>query len=1154
MSTRIVVVAGAPGAGKGTQCKMLAQKYGLMHLALGDEIREEIRRGTPLGQRLAPYLESRRFLPDEMVKDFIIHRVTSPEGQARGVLLDGFPRTVAQARMLSEDPRLCVERFLLLQCPDSVCAERMVNRRQDPTTGELYNLSTKPPPSPEIADRLIRREMDADPEHVQVRLRAWYMRLGLILPFFRGKIMAVNGGRSIEEVTHSLEECMERDMTELHRAEEEARREEARRAETAAATAAEQDGPTAPPPGPGRCTVCMDALAEFLCIPCGHQCGCEGCLQRVQSSSGRCPICRTQMTGIVKVFRAGQAEETEEEARVERERRRVQAETQAREAAATNALAQGGRTEEGGGWGDDAEGEGGGDTGDGWDDEEGGDGSGESGLLKVKVMPCEEMRGGAVVPLCVRVEVSDLHERQGVDVCCVVDISGSMCSMASYQDENDPNQTRDDGLTILDLVKHAVRSVMHTLTETDRLSVVAFDNRAETCFPLTEMTTAGRNQAIEALNKLEPRNQTNIWGGLHLGLENLRDPPEAAGGGGQRSTSAKRKRVVLLLTDGIPTTSPPNGHFAELQKYKDSHPEFEFQVNTFSFGYSLKSEILMELATGGGGTFAFIPDAKILGTCFVDAVANACSTLCQSSQIHLIAKNGASFGDETVLGDYVVEEATWGRVVKFGPLTFGQSRDLVVKVRLPAEAQEAGVFLEAIADCMNTRGEGIRATGSVRIGDGVCVDAVVGLMRCEMVTTGFRVIGLASSNKGRQANQEWAALTGRLEERLAVAGGDVRLVAMKEDVSGRMAKSLNTRQRFERWGRHYLRALVRSHQLQQSTNFMDPGLKVYGGSLFKHLREIGGKIFVELPPPTPSVDSTLTLREAMERAARGQYGQQQQQQQRRSPGRQRNRNRGGGSRGNTGAAAAAPPRDPSPDPPSPPSRTVDMSEYYDAGGGCFGPDSLVVRLEKGVSASVPLRQVRKGDVVKVAGGPSEWAEVVCVVLIPLSGERQRRLVPLPGGLVISPKHPVREKGTAEWIRPVDAMREDRNSEGDSNKEERSPPLTDFLLMPVLDRTHVLEVNGWECVTWGHGLSGPVVHHPFYGTSDCVESLRRPQGWEGGFVSLSGVRRMRDSNGSACGFVLESSGCTASSSFSQFCVKGEETEVKTSLGRDGLTIV
>ena len=144
--------------------------------------------------------------------------------------------------------------------------------------------------------------------------------------------------------------------------------------------------------------------------------------------------------------------------------------------------------------------------------------------------------------------------RKPVDVCCVVDISGSMGFIAKYEAED--GTMKDDGLSMLDVVKHAVKTVMHTLGDEDRLALVAFDHATDTVFSLAEMTPAGREQALAALDRLMPRGQTNIWGGLEAGLDALCAPDR---------DGADRTKSLLLLTDGQPNVKPPRGHEQEFQ-------------------------------------------------------------------------------------------------------------------------------------------------------------------------------------------------------------------------------------------------------------------------------------------------------------------------------------------------------------------------------------------------------------------------------------------------------------------------------------------------------------------------------------------------------------------------------------------------------------
>jgi len=138
------------------------------------------------------------------------------------------------------------------------------------------------------------------------------------------------------------------------------------------------------------------------------------------------------------------------------------------------------------------------------------------------------------------------------------------------------------------------------------------------------------------------------------------------------TTVVNRRKALFLLTDGQPNVLPPRGHIAELHDYKDKYPDFSFQVNTFGFGYNLDSELLLDLAVEGAGTYAFIPDAVIVGTTFVNAVANVLSSFSQSATLSLCPKNGAKFAGP-VLGfrDFssssgssaarLVSEESWGR-------------------------------------------------------------------------------------------------------------------------------------------------------------------------------------------------------------------------------------------------------------------------------------------------------------------------------------------------------------------------------------------------------------------------------------------------------------------------------------------------------------
>ena len=117
----------------------------------------------------------------------------------------------------------------------------------------------------------------------------------------------------------------------------------------------------------------------------------------------------------------------------------------------------------------------------------------------------------APLPIAVSIAIPDVAQRSQVDICCVIDVSGSMGQDAEFQDPNDASTFVSEGMNQLDIVKHSVKTVIHTLTDQDRLSLVAFHDEARTVFKLSGMNEGGKRQAIDALEALEPQNATNIW-------------------------------------------------------------------------------------------------------------------------------------------------------------------------------------------------------------------------------------------------------------------------------------------------------------------------------------------------------------------------------------------------------------------------------------------------------------------------------------------------------------------------------------------------------------------------------------------------------------------------------------------------------------------
>ena len=139
-----IIIAGAPASGKGTQCELIREKFGVVHLSTGDMLREASAAGTEVGKLAQEYMSQGKLVPDEVIIGAVKERLAQPDCQQKGWLLDGFPRTGAQAQALV-DAGIHADTFIFLDVPDEDLIERVVGRRADPVTGKIYHMKFSPP-------------------------------------------------------------------------------------------------------------------------------------------------------------------------------------------------------------------------------------------------------------------------------------------------------------------------------------------------------------------------------------------------------------------------------------------------------------------------------------------------------------------------------------------------------------------------------------------------------------------------------------------------------------------------------------------------------------------------------------------------------------------------------------------------------------------------------------------------------------------------------------------------------------------------------------------------------------------------------------------------------------------------------------------------
>lgn len=207
-----LVFLGPPGAGKGTQAERISGIYGIAHISTGDIFRENIKRGTELGRRAKEYMDRGELVPDEVVIG-IVREALADEKCALGFLLDGFPRTVAQAEaleaMLREIGRP-LDRVVNLSVPDEVVVERLTARRTCRDCGRNYHLVFNPPKVEGVCDacggELFQREDDRE-ETVRARLEEYRRKTEPLIDYYRerGLLVEVAGDGGMDEVTRAIQ-------------------------------------------------------------------------------------------------------------------------------------------------------------------------------------------------------------------------------------------------------------------------------------------------------------------------------------------------------------------------------------------------------------------------------------------------------------------------------------------------------------------------------------------------------------------------------------------------------------------------------------------------------------------------------------------------------------------------------------------------------------------------------------------------------------------------------------------------------------------------------------------------------------------------------------------------------------------------------------
>ena len=210
-----IIMLGAPGAGKGTQAKQIADRYGIPHISTGDIFRANIKNGTELGQKAKQYMDQGLLVPDELTCDLVMDRIQQDDCE-KGFVLDGFPRTIPQAEALDaalEKINQKMDYAIDVDVPDENIVNRMSGRRACLNCGATYHVVSIPTKMEGICDRcgnqVVLRD-DDKPETVQKRLTVYHEQTQPLIDYYTqaGVLKEVDGTADIEDVFHEIIEIL----------------------------------------------------------------------------------------------------------------------------------------------------------------------------------------------------------------------------------------------------------------------------------------------------------------------------------------------------------------------------------------------------------------------------------------------------------------------------------------------------------------------------------------------------------------------------------------------------------------------------------------------------------------------------------------------------------------------------------------------------------------------------------------------------------------------------------------------------------------------------------------------------------------------------------------------------------------------------------
>ena len=435
--------------------------------------------------------------------------------------------------------------------------------------------------------------------------------------------------------------------------------------------------------------------------------------------------------------------------------------------------------------------------------------------FKAEVIP--NPKNSQEVFVNVTIDPKKIESRKPLLLISMIDVSGSMSCAASDL----KNNNEEGGFTRLALVKHSLKTVVSTLSENDKMCLITFSDKAKMELEATNVDDLGKKKIFEKIEKMHADGCTNIWDSLRLAIEVTK-------------RFENYNTCLMLFTDGEPNINPPLGIVPSLKEIIDIK-NVNFTISTFAFGYNVDSELMEEIAKVGNGIYGYCPDCTMVGTIFVNFMANILNTIESTVKIDVKNKN-------------------LNKIFEIGGLYSGMARHLgFILKKMNFKETDISLYLGS-----NKKNE-IKGIDLGENNDEIMDQ----YFRFRLIKLLEEII--SSKNKDYKKNLENVKdlydEINKIEKKTEFMNNLLIDLIHENENHGQIEKAIKP-EYFQKWGLNYLLSFLRFHLTEQCGNFKDQTLKKYSNPDFEKLQKVGNKIFISLPAPENDFDKGENISQA----------------------------------------------------------------------------------------------------------------------------------------------------------------------------------------------------------------------------------------------------------------------------------------------------